>query len=313
MEAHAQTGYEEIIDLCGGRFDDDSAFEYLAYFDGGFYDFAIDVLRRRVEFGLLDDDSPAVRREDYPSALRQLCIKVEEFDRAMSVFDSGELLRTVVEFDDGVTHLGRVRPREYLAAITLDRGRADQLDEGASTLVTTIRREVYGLGDEDPGGYADTRVRPLAQPSSPRHTGDLPAALYTEMLRLCSWQLAVGDLHYVALFQNWSPAFAADLFDTAALQKWFRGRQDRRRKQYEDFGRGLRSDLPQLAHALRLFSVRPIRRLVLDVQEGALYYYPLAGEGDFLLGMTYHQPGVYQAELRLRELAGQVRALLSAG
>ncbi|NUT42326.1 MAG: hypothetical protein HOV86_20300, partial [Thermoactinospora sp.] len=105
-------------------------------------------------------------------------------------------------------------------------------------------------------------------------------------------------------FHEGRPPAAADAFPD--LGKWFSNTaRETRRETIQQLGGTLRQELAHLCHALRLVMTGSVERLVLDIQEGALYVLAPAGTDDGLLvGLTFDQYEVDRAERRLRGLLG---------
>lgn len=301
-----EAGYDELIRHCGAVFGDRPGPHYLAHFGTGFFDFSLDVFEHEACRSRYGGRTPAGLRADHQSGCRHLVISAERFDRQLADLKSGDLMRTVLVAGDGALSCLRLRPGQYLVGATLHPSSADEMDRLTWAATATIRAELYGLPGEIPGGT------PAAVPGPfpvHEHGGEAPHdGLTGEFARLARQAVDPGDLHYVALFRGWTFAASADVLDAPDLAQWFHTiSRETRRKLYERLGGDMRQELAWLAHAVRAVISLPIDRLVLDVQEGALYVHRLAEEGDLLIGVTLDQRGVSLAEQRLRDLAGRLR------
>ncbi|MEV4410383.1 hypothetical protein [Catellatospora sp. NPDC049609] len=138
------------------------------------------------------------------------------------------------------------------------------------------------------------------------------------MLEACRDALSVQRLHYLAVYEPPDAApdapaqrvFSVDVFE----QNAYRVRQlnpHQRREMYHDEGLAL----IELRHSLRgrldrLHTGRLVR-IVLDVEQGALYYQELSREpARHLIGVTLDQDQVYATDAELDVLRGTLRRLL---
>ncbi|GAB2957127.1 hypothetical protein ACFMQL_39370 [Nonomuraea fastidiosa] len=300
----AHAGHERLITFCEEALPGLPDAQVLAFYDRGFHIFTI---------AQADDEERAALER----AFRQLVNEHVRFDGLLRGFGTGELIRTFVVTEDAAVQCGHVFEEEFLIGVTRDLDAADAMDEQVSRLVTRIRKEVYLQADQLPGGRHGPRDRPGIATQVLRTTAGEGAdpALIAD-LESCLGSLAcVDDLHYVAVYRDWRFLCAADVLDSPALAPWFGGAAggEGARKMYQDFAARLRSDMPELAYALRQLSEAPLRRLVLDVVSGALYVYPLPGTRGFVAGLTVFQPEVFAAENRLREGLHRIGELLGTG
>ncbi|MCG5214859.1 hypothetical protein [Streptosporangium sp. KLBMP 9127] len=307
---HSQPpSHNVMIGHCARAFADLSGPHCLAHFERGFRDFTVDVL---------DDPRVSGRgagpadREAYARSFRQFILGTERSGRALDALQSGELMRTVLETPDGAVHCGRVRPGQYVVGSVTGVESVDVMDERISFLVSDLRVKVYRLSDQDPGGYHQVVAVGGGDRVYSHRKGAAPRDVRLELLRaLFESHLSLDDLHYVALYQGWRFAGSTDLFDSENLGPWFYGiSANRRRDLYEGISQYLRAELAQLGRAVQRLIGGPPRRLVLDVEAGAVYLHFLGGDGDFLLGVTLDQSAVFTAEQRLRKIVGSVRELL---
>lgn len=242
---------------------------------------------------------------------RHLVVCMEDFDRSLRRFDTGELMRLVVGAPEGGMYCARIRAGQHLVGVTLSGDTVVELDEGLNDLVRTIRTRVHHLPDESLGGAPDLEA------SAPGGAGrlHLEVGLSTENadeeaeLR-SAWQSHVNpvDLQYAAYYRDWRMVCAGDTFDDPSLRvRLVNIAGNERRSMYRDLAARLRADITRLRHVLRPVSSGPIERLVLDVQEGAVYIHWLDhGTGAFLVGVTVDQFQVAVAEDRLRSLLSAV-------
>ncbi|WP_327087866.1 hypothetical protein OIE66_36960 [Nonomuraea sp. NBC_01738] len=299
----AHDKHDSVVRLCEQALPELPGIDFLAFYDRGFHVFSI---------GTVTDDE----RRPLERAFRQLVTEVGRFDDSMRVLGTGELMRTVVQTDDAVLQCGHVFEEEFLVGATWDLERADMMDADISRLVTRIRQEIYLQPDQLPGGRRGPRDTPGVE-STAFHTETaerLEPGLEGALATLSGGVVDVNDVHYLALYRDWGFTFSADVFGSRALAHWFGGPSgaEAARKLYADLAARLRTDLPELAYALRLFSEQPIRRFVLDVVAGAVYVYPLAHHNGFVIGVTVFQPEVFAAEQRLLGVVPRIAELLGS-
>ncbi|WP_214411925.1 hypothetical protein [Sphaerisporangium fuscum] len=310
---HVGDAHRTLIDRCRDAVETNPALHYVSHFGSGVFDFSVDVLHFAEHLDRLRGPVETAR-EQHLRACRRLVVRVEEFDASLKALNSGELMRTVVETASGALHCGRLRSGEYLVGATLRAADTAAMDDGMNDLVTTIRTREFRLGDEHPGGDPAAEPPEIKSPSQPHvETGPaLGRAREAALLDLWAGAVNAGDLHYAALYRDWSPAYAGDVFGDPALGVWFTDiTVAARRALYRDIAERLRTDLARLRHALRTVLDDTVRRLVLDVQAGALYVHWLGpAPGDFVLGVTLLQDKVATAERRLTALTDAVRSVL---
>lgn len=323
--AHVTDAYDVLIQRCraevaGGR----HGLVHVAHYSAGVYDFAVDLMagpdgpdartrRRRIDIG------------------RRLNFKMTGLDHALEEVRSGQLVRTVLHTECGVVHCHLVKPGAHLVALMEGRGvhegrslttvpEVRRSDQGASALATALRREL-SLGSFAPGGWehesrdwltarpgeGSAPVTPPATASgaAPFRQGDGDAATIDR----CAAAMDPNELAYVAHYQDGGTGFSLDLFDHPAVARFFTHISvAARRNFYARFGREFAILGRQLAQMVRPLLAGRLLRVVLDVEQGAIYYYRL-GSGAYLIGVTLSQHTVSQGDDRIAELARELRAL----
>ncbi len=266
----------------------------ITHFSNGILDFVVRPRGSGIQMPEYDEDI-VNESEGRPGGQLVLCF--EDLDHALGELNTGELMRTVVATPSGSLYCGRVKLRLHLVGIIEQPGRADgaeHLDTSMNRLLTRVRVEVHNLADEHLGGDRTLPVTPVAP--TPRHEFAFEAGLKalddpsTELRLRSLWPGFVNckDLHYAALYQDWSLVCVGDAFDDKGMSPRFMNIEpSRRRALYRDLAHRLRSDIARLRDALRPVTTEPINRLVMDVQEGAIYIHWLGGRtGDFILGVS---------------------------
>ncbi|WKU48812.1 hypothetical protein Q3V23_34780 [Streptomyces sp. VNUA116] len=288
----------------------ESGIRSLSHYTNGILDFAV----RRAGRGPLR--SPAADAdgeppdESLPGSRLLLC--TQDLGGILRPLGTGDLMRTVVANAGGGLWGGRVKAGEFLAALTDEAASVEAMDTAMNTLVTRIRTEVHRLPDELPGGApgatpgrATCRVRPRIDfgTAAPQRPVD------EERLRhLLQGHLNTTDLQYAGYYRDWTLVCVGDVFDAPELGPRFLNISVRsRRSAYRDLSQRLSGHLSRLTDALHLGAPpapggAPVDRLVLDVQEGAVYVAWIS-PSEFVVGVTLEQPQVGNAETRLGRLA----------
>lgn len=306
-EEHWTKGEDRITSLCQKSVAaHQAALRSVAHFTNGALDF---VVRPRASMSLRasrSSDARLITGEGRPG--RHLVVWAEDIDRSLRRFGTGELIRLVVATPGGGMYCGRIKADQHMVGLCASGDRVPELDEAMNVLVLGIRAGVHHLGNEHLGGEALGRLSPLEDVSALHIEfgmaveDDEPTK---ERLRE-RWQRSVNavDLQYAAYYRDWSMVCAGDAFDDPTLGVRLMGvSTPHRRTMYGDLASAVRAHIARLRNALRPLTSEPIDRLVLDVQEGAIYIHWLdRNSGTFVLGVTVDQLRVAGAEERLRLL-----------
>ncbi|NUP79162.1 MAG: hypothetical protein HOV96_16625 [Nonomuraea sp.] len=278
----AESGYDPLIEACAAVFKLGGA-DYLAHFGNGLFNFSM-------SRGLA---ASADALSAYELSCRQLVILVERYERLLQGLRMGDLMRIVVASSDRALACCRIRPGQYLVGVSAE---DDQLDRRVCEAAVATRA-IYRLPDEMMGGRRDLPLDDDPTPGIRIHRDGDPPPSFVSVVN-------ARDLHYAGCFHEGRPPAAADAFPD--LGKWFSNTaRETRRETIQQLGGTLRQELAHLCHALRLVMTGSVERLVLDIQEGALYVLAPAGTDDGLLvGLTFDQYEVDRAERRLRGLLG---------
>ncbi|WP_327134092.1 hypothetical protein OG311_29295 [Streptomyces sp. NBC_01343] len=308
-----------ITSLCDETVASTPGIRSLSHFGNGILDFVVCRTDRRPLGAVIGDLGDERDEESLPGS--RLLLSTQDIGVLLQPLGTGELMRTVVSNREGCLWGGRVKPGEYLAAVTDTADGADAMDTSMNALVTRIRREVHRLSDELPGG--DRTAKPgLSAVDGGRTplrvdfgTAATPEPAYEERLRaLWLGHVNTTDLQYAAYYRDWTLVCAGDVFESDDLGPKFLSVSVRaRRTAYRELSRSLRGHLIRLADALGLVAPaqagRPaVERLVLDVQEGAVYL-AWTSSREFLVGVTLDQTQVANADAQLQRLAGAVRGV----
>ncbi|AVH59647.1 MULTISPECIES: hypothetical protein [Streptomyces] len=310
-----------ITELCEDAAEEAPEIRSLSHYSNGILDFVVCHADRAPLSSLVTEADDDLHDESLPGSRLLLC--AQDLGAVLRPLGTGELMRTVVANERGGLWGGRVKPGEYLAALTDGPNCVPAMDATMNALVTRIRTEVHRLPDELPGGTPDAKPRLASTDAGDAPlrvdfgTAAAPVPAYEQRLRsLWHKHVNITDLQYAGYYRDWTLVCVGDVFDAPDLAPRFLDVSVRsRRTAYRDLSRGLRGHLVRLTDALHLVAppaegLAPVQRLVLDVQEGAVYVTWLSPR-EFVVGVTLDQPQVGHAEARLRRLAhdlGEIRA-----
>ncbi|MFD5157197.1 hypothetical protein ACFWMJ_03855 [Streptomyces hawaiiensis] len=316
-ESHwSPEGHGRITALCQQAFAGAPALRSVSHYSNGIIDFVV----RRSDCpplsSLVTVGGEDIANEALPGS--RLLLSTQDLGALMRPLGTGELMRIVVANARGGLWGGRVKAGQYVSAHTDTPGGMPTVDAAMNALVSAIRTQVHHLPDELPGGLTNApqplpedkgRLRidfgtAAAEPDSP-----------SEMRLRALWGGHVNtlDLQYAAYYRDWKLVCAGDVFESPELGPRFLETSVRsRRTSYRDLAQSLRGHLARLTDALRLVVPPPADRLVLDVQEGAVYVTWLSPR-DYVLGVTLDQRQVTHAEIRLRRLASAVSEIRGPG
>ncbi|MFI6226297.1 hypothetical protein ACIBCR_03125 [Micromonospora echinospora] len=324
---------EELMDEVG-------SVSHLARYRTGTCDFALDAWEPagpHGPIGLTADERQLIGRDvvhvmtDLDDQLRPAC--------------SGDLVRLLLHTDRGALFGLSVLREQFLVALGWSSGTRDELppqdpavraaDVELAGLANRMRETVsqqptdYGgwLGLNEPtltSGIRDVRPRsgPPATPVTPVPTetppeggppgGTSPAsrpgagASTPSPAENCRRHLSVEDLHYVAVCRAGRVEVTEDILDDPGLARFFDDVTPRGRRQfYALLGQRIDVHLRTLVRATHLALGSRVRRLVLDVEQGALFCYPV-GLDRYLLAVTLDQHLVWAADDKAAQLAHQL-------
>ncbi|MBT2444311.1 hypothetical protein J7E93_30305 [Streptomyces sp. ISL-36] len=308
-----------ITELCEEAVASEPGMRSLSHYSNGILDFVVGRTDRPPLSSMVAEAGDDRQDESLPGGRLLLC--TQDLGALLRPLGTGELMRTVVANARGGLWGGRVKPGEYLAALTDSPECVDAVDAAMNRLVTRIRTDVHSLPDELPGGDLTAGARRASGDAGSVAarvdfgTAAAPDPAYEERLRAL-WRQHVNttDLQYAGYYRDLTLVCAGDVFDAPDLGPRFIDVSVRsRRTAYRDLSRGLRGHLVRLTDALHLVAPaedgRPaIDRLVLDVQEGAVYVVWTSAR-EFLIGVTLDQTQVGNADIRLNRLASALRGI----
>lgn len=304
---HAERGYDHLIEACRSTAAACPEIRSLTHLTLNTVDFCV----RAAAATPFEDALPwedDVEVEGRPA--RRLVRWVSELDAAMRPLNTGELMRVLAVTRSAGAQCSRLREGQYVVGVSATGAGGDAVDRAVNAMVTDLRTRHYQQGDELPGGELGRPKRVL--------DGQVPLVMHVltpdqdEESRLRGiWQRHVNpyDLQYAGYYRRHSPVCVGDAFEHGELVDTFLVVPvQTRRALYRDLVFRLGSALVELTDILRPVTGDPVERLVLDVQEGAVYVHWLdAAAGDFLVGVTVRQREVAVAEERLADLIAELR------
>jgi hypothetical protein len=284
---------------------------HLGLYSGGCEDMTFDVL----------GDGEGTR-EEYLRIGRELSSQIGGIEAELVPARTGDLIRTVLHAPGVAINCDSVVPDQHVigfaqvgspsGALSLPEvpevRAADRLVSGLATAL----RERVSLRSQNPGGWLTER--PIDEDSSevvPAADGTITVhgTATGREAELCRKTIDRRDLHYIAYCRNSEVVFAFDCFGDRQLGRYFSRMITRpqRREFYADLCRKLPERVGQLGRtACRALNGR-LHRVVLDVQQGAIYYYRISA-GHYLVGVTFDQDEVAGADDRLARLAEELRS-----
>ncbi|MDG4821729.1 hypothetical protein O7635_07665 [Asanoa sp. WMMD1127] len=256
-----------------------------------------------------------VRRRQARIAVQGVVGSCLDLHDKLQVARTGALIRLVLETPRGAVLAYAIPGRGYLAGFCLRDQPAEptvtvapevqEADRALAGLVSEAR-ELFGLEDQNPGGFqpipAGVELRPPT--GQPVITGTGAA----EVLEVC--RAAVDErLQYVLYQGGDGTACAVDCFGgLAQLETHGDTTPARLRRVYWGFHTDLDGDLRDLRRLVYPVLGRSAKSVVLDVEDGVVMNRWLGG-GRQLLGVTLTQSYVASVEDRFAELSARLADL----
>jgi hypothetical protein len=278
---------------------------HIAFYTDRVLDFALDVLDD-------EDEAPAgVNRVGLRRLGRQLCNEFEQLDQLVRNGRTGVLIRVVLRTADTEIVCDPVVRQQFVVGTSYTEGHdyideSNDVDRSVAALIGDLRALV-GLNQQNPGGFeTEYDELEIGQVPSEPHVeipdGDSP--LPPHVATACRNALDPAYLHLVAYCHGDEVLFLADTFEHRTMHPYF-GREttpNQRRAHYRTLSAQL-SDISTTLNRVSANAVRSkLKRIVLDVEQGAVYCYRLDNSAH-LVGVTLYQPRVRHADLRMARLA----------
>jgi hypothetical protein len=286
---------DEVVDVAGPH--------CVVRITSGVTDFAVDAF----------DELPGE-----PERLREACNNTARLvasvatvqDEKLAEVRTGKLIRVVAHSEQGAVYCFSVVPGQYIVGFTVaatpggvDLSRVDRVhvtDEAISALVGRLRQRM-GLTHQNPGSFQLRGQTQSDRTLPPAVAGSRDRPEFRRM----EAEVDPADLHLVALMTP-GEELIVDQLSHPQLSRFFGliG-VEARRKYYGEFARGLPKVASQVGRLVRTSLGGSLVRLVLDVEQGAVYWYRLAAGHD-LMGVTLDQEQVEAADQKMARLAIQL-------
>lgn len=251
-------------------------------------------------FAVEDADLTAEDRRLHDQIGGRLGPTFAKIDSWTASLDGGRLIRLVLSCDTGGVYYISLRPGETQFGVAR-KGAAVERGDRQMAQISDRVRELYSLGPENLGGYS------TSAPALPDVPG--PAPLLFEAPGADPRLVEIGrrgvsplDLHYLSGHRGGDHLFSTDVLADDGLGTYFRKVSvAEHRKRYEEIFLASRQLVRSLAYRLgTALRGRPVR-LVMDVEQGALYYRRLPDDLA-LFGVTLRQKNVWDADRRLETI-----------
>ncbi|MCO6003636.1 hypothetical protein NE236_01470 [Actinoallomurus purpureus] len=303
---YAGPAFEERMALCEDVMVTSPDLCHLSYYSAGVFHYGFD---RPPGVAVARD----VRMSDYLNAGRRLTFAVDGLDERLEAVATGRLIRTVLHAEEAVIYCHSVVPHEHLVAVARERSgpesvlpelpRVRAADRTVSELATALRAHV-SLSTQNPGGWLTEGPPDRPRVAAPSRRGDRTLRGETDdaQVELLSRVVDPSILHYLA-YHHGAKEFAVDYFDHATTARFFGHiTSQERRRFYLKWGRRFPQLAAELAQVMRTVAGGRLLRVVLDVEQGAIYYVRLSA-GRHLIGVTLDQSKVVAADDRVGRLA----------
>lgn len=316
--SHVDAKFAATREVCRQAVIQAPELHYLGHYTEGAYDFSYDRLD-----GISGQPDPA----DYERMGVQITNAVRGFDRMLQEVRTGALIRVVVHGQEGLVVCNSARPTEHVVGFSRDPSvlpvegvvlsqlpGAGKVDKTLSRLVTKLREQV-SLGSQNPGSWISAKPGDLVLPpvETPVVSKRCVEGTADERItRLFLDRVDPVDLQFVAYCRSDQVEFSVDEFDDPQLGSYFQEISvAERRLFYQNMCR----QFPMIGRKFGRISVSvtggKMERLMLDVEQGALYYYRIR-PGEYLVGITMDQRQVAATDDKISQIALRCRDYLVA-
>jgi len=324
---HVGPEFQARIDRCGAAVGLD-AVAHVAHYEYGTLDFALDVLADVRSFLTGTAGFPAACRRETVHLGRQLHFMMRGIGETLENCGSGRIIRSLFDFGSGALLVFEIRPGEYLVGLVLNAENVDSADRALSAAVTGVRGTL-GLPDQSPGGWTAAPGEPRELPPAAPGALDSWAAARSGMatqpgaasgpgpadevfVSLAAAEVTTRSLDYAARFERSTLTARVDAFDEPALAPHFTNISRRRRRSvYQDIGGQFQTLIGTVDRALHGVVGRRVTRTVLDVEQGALYFQRVDGDG-LLIASTLAQARVRVSQQHFDGLVERYARALTA-
>ncbi|TYK49064.1 hypothetical protein [Actinomadura decatromicini] len=259
-------------------------------------------------------EDPGLTPKDRKLHTRIGCRLGPTFDKCdawTAPLDSGRLIRMVLSCASGAVYYISLRPGETQFGVARE-GEPAELGDRQMAWISDRVRALYSLGPENLGGYSTYAPALPDVPEPAPVVFEAPGA-DARLLDLSRRRVSPLDLHYVSAHRGGEHLFTTDVLADDVLGQYFRRVSvAERRKRYEEISLSARQLVRSLSYQLEPVLRGRLDRLVMDVEQGALYYRGLP-DGLVLFGVTLRQSSVWDADRRLETIIDEYTRDRAAG
>jgi hypothetical protein len=317
---------QDTADTCASGMAGSAPMCYLAHRSSGVLDFDF-VLPDRIP-----DTHPVTGQPDLPRALermgQRLYFLTQSLDNVLGQAMTGSLVRILAQGPVGAIMCDQVLVHQHLIAVcchqpypddaeplTTERPGVRTADDDLSGICDQLREQA-GVSGANLGGWRrrSSRFDETALPAA----GEAPTTYLDEAAetgspediraQVLSGALHPKRLHFLALTGPDGVLASADLLDDRSLNHFaLRLAPAPRRRLYRTVAERYPEIRRQLVPALRSVTGEVLNRLVLDVEQGAIYIHRL-DDLRYLLGVTLLQHSVADSDDDLARFTARMRA-----
>lgn len=320
--SHLDDKFSDTLSRCREAVLRTTELHHLTHYTKGFYDFTVDVLAYSATHFDRSTDPIETRRNDYKRVGRQLSATATDLDEKLQEVGTGALIRTLLHTSRGMICCYPIIAKEHIVGLTFDAlalpkpgvplsklAGAIAVDRAMAHLATDLRRQ-FKLQPQNPGAWITT-PKPVHDETTGRRTGSStaqPNFPYIEGTEDGKTALLLAaahpdDLHYVAHCRDGEVTYSVDQLDHSQLGLFFTQITiEERRNFYRDLCRQFPVIIGQLGRTVGSTLGGRLDRVVLDVEQGAIYYYRVAA-GEYLVGVTIDQDQVNKTDDKMGQLA----------
>lgn len=266
---------------------------------------------------------------------RMIYYVLRELEPDFAGLRTGALIRTVLQLPGGTIFYYLVEPGIHLYGSTAEVSQIERLDASIADSVNDLRA-IVRYSPLDFGSFSSMRAATVltAAPSDAGHpageTGDpgggtpggesgdstgtfTVGGQDTSSAAVLRRALHSDGLHYLAYYDARSLLDCVDIFERPTLRNFFRSASvEDRRDRYRRLGALLPGVLRRMNEHLSTVVHGRLIRVVLDVEQGAVYFHALPGSSRFLIGVTLDQSRVAVSDEQMMRTARDLAALTTA-
>ena len=259
------------------------------------------------------DTPPECVGEPHTRVARLVSLLFFEENRALEDVQTGNLIRLIVEGEHGAIYCLAIQRRRHLIGVLTGDGSPEAVDAANRVmvrLVDDVRRGI-GLSSQNPAGLATPQGEgaPEVPFDGNRNGGGAPPVTTVRgpdadpaHRELLLDVVAPDSVQWVALVRGREVRVAVDCFADGRMDDFFvLAGQEARRRFYTDLAGAGCLLMNRVSRIVRPVVGGPVRRIVLDVEEGTVVLHRL-GPQEHLMGVTLDQERVAAVEGLLRRV-----------